>query len=321
MVKSPTELSALDANLEKHQTLHRLAFEVEVQRCMAKYHDSLVGGAENSVYETLVQMCEQELNNLVDRYHSSMDAYLALHVDTARLHLYTLAMLRMKSGLGETEHANARGQIIRYQKLGMLTAHRVIDIYCDSLQSPDTRLIDVYRALPKQFFIGILHATFFLLRYFVLNPACEGEVKAESRNKVLMIHAKLKASTSHQLAEPGRAAAVIEVLCRHGGEQASDTSEDIYDRGVASISWSALISAANLRGKRNLKTTWLQKINPASPDLRSDHQQSTTPEPVSQGNSNLEFVEQDYPIPDDIWDQSFLQMLDFSAYDLDNSAT
>ncbi|ETI24443.1 hypothetical protein G647_03812 [Cladophialophora carrionii CBS 160.54] len=203
MVKSPTELSALDANLEKHQIPHRLAFEVEVQRCMAKYHDSLVGGAENSVYETPVQMCEQELNSLVDRYHSSMDAYLALHLDTTLLHLYTLAILRTKSGLRKIGRSNPRGHIIRYQKLGMLAAHRVIDIYCDSLRSPDTCLIDVYRALPKQFFVGVLHATFFLLRYFVLNPACEGEVKAESRNKVLMVHAKLKASTIHQLAEPG----------------------------------------------------------------------------------------------------------------------
>jgi hypothetical protein len=266
-------------------------------------------------------MCEQELTSVNDRYRGTADAYFALHLDTTRLHLYTLALLNMKSRLGRTVHPDTKGHVTGYQQLGMLAAHRLIDIYCDGISSSDTRLIDVYRALPKQVFVGVLLATFFLLRYFVLNPACQGEQKAESRNKVLMVHAKLKEFTSHRFAEPGRAAAVIEVLCRHGEAQISDTSEEIDDRGVASISWSALIAASNIRGKVNLKTTWLQKINPSSPDLRSDQQQSTTPEAASQGHSNLESFEQDYPIPENIWDQSFLQMLDFSAYDLDSSAT
>ncbi|EXJ60703.1 hypothetical protein A1O7_04856 [Cladophialophora yegresii CBS 114405] len=257
MVRSPTELCALDENLEKHEIPQRLAFEVEVQRCMAKYHDSLVGEAEYRVYETLVQMCEQELNSVADRYRSSMDAYLTLHLQTTQLHLYTLAILRMKSGLGKTGQPDTRDHVSRYQKLGMLAAHRVIDTYCDNIRFPDTRLIDVHRALPNQTLVSVLHATFFLLRYFVLNLACEGDIKAESTSKVLMVHAKLKEHTSHQFAEPGRAAAVIEVLWRHGEEQVSDTSEDIDDRGDASLSWSALIAAANLRRKRNLKAVWL----------------------------------------------------------------
>ena len=266
-------------------------------------------------------MCEQELDGLVERYRSSTDTLFALHFHTTQLHLYALALLGEKHQPRQTEYLEAGSQAIRYQKLGMAAAHRLIDIYCDEIRSPDSRLINVYRALPKRYFVGLLLAAFVLLRYVVLNPACEAEQKTASRNKVLMVHAKLQEFTSNQFAEPGRAAAVIEVLCRHGEARSSDDTEYIDDRGVASISWSALIAAANLRGKRSLKTVWLEKIKPTSPNLLADQQQSTPAEVGSGENASLEAFAEEDPIPDDIWDQSFLQMLDFSAYDLDGNVT
>ncbi len=321
LVKSAAELSALDAPLRNNQVPPRLAFQAEVQRCIARYHDLLLGKAEAHVRETLVQMCEQELDSLVERYRGAVDGLSALYFHTTQLHLYALASLGHTKSSRETEYLGEQNQATRYQKLGTTAAHRFIDIYCNEVRSPDNRLIDVYRALPKQYFIGLLLATFMLLRYVVLNPACEAEQKTASRNKVLMVHAKLQEFTSHQFAEPGRAAAVIEVLCRHGEARSSDANEDIDDRGVASISWSALIAAANLRGKRSLKTIWLEKINPASQDLRADQRQSTPIDVASGVNTETEPTENEYPIPDNIWDQSFLQMLDFSAYDLDETST
>ncbi|KAJ9617231.1 hypothetical protein H2200_000952 [Cladophialophora chaetospira] len=299
---------------------HCLTFEAEVQRCIARYHDSLTGEAEGSMRETFVQLCEQELNGVIDRYRNSMDSRYTFYFHTTQLHLYTLAVIREKRQTEDTGYLEL-GRVTRYQKLGMLAAHRLIDIYCDDIKLPDARLIDVYRALPKPYFIGVLLATFYLLRYFVLNSTCDAEQKADCRDRVLKVHAKLREFASHRFAEPGRAAAVIEVLCRHGQMQESDANSSIDDRGVASISWSALIAASNLRGMRNLKSFWLEKINPSSPDLQSGHQQSTLPD-VLGGSHPIEPFEHGFPLfPESSWDQSFLQMLDFSAYDIDGTPT
>ncbi|KIW92660.1 uncharacterized protein Z519_06507 [Cladophialophora bantiana CBS 173.52] len=324
LVKSALDLSTIDSILRKQQVPQRLAVDTHIQQCMAKYHDSLVGEVGVSVRETLVQMCEQDLNTLTDRFINYIDNYAAFNFHVAKLHLYTLALVREKQQSKQYDHLELGNHSMRCQQLGMAAAHRVIDIYCDDLEgagakrSSDSRLIDPHRALPKQFFVGVLLAAFFLLRYFVLDPASDAEQIATSRNKVLMLHAKLRQFASHQLAEPGRAATVIEVLCRHGDAQRLDPSEDIEDRGVASIVWNALISAADIRGKRNLRTEWLEKINPSSPALRSDNQSFRSPDLNIQENPDLGSVDLEYPLPDSIWDQSFLQMLDFTAYDFND---
>src|ERR1700761_1567665 len=216
MVRGPAELSALNTILQRHRVPSRLAFEVEAQRCIVKYHDSLIGEAETCVRETLVQLCEQEMNNLVNQYRSSMDNFTALSYHTTQLHLYALALLKEKQHLDNEGNLAAGCPSATYKQLGMIAAQRLIDIYCNEIGSSDPRLIETYRALPKKFFIGVLLAAFFLLRYFVLNPACQGERKNACRNYVLMVYSKLREFTSHQFAEPGRAATVIEVLCRHG---------------------------------------------------------------------------------------------------------
>ncbi|EXJ69918.1 uncharacterized protein A1O5_06991 [Cladophialophora psammophila CBS 110553] len=323
-VKSALDLSTINSILRKQQVPPRLAIDAHIQQCMAKYHDSLVGEVGVSVRETLVQMCEQDLNALTDRFNNYIDNHAAFNFHVAKLHLYTLALVREKQQSKQYDHLELGNHSVRCQQLGMAAAHRVIDIYCNDLEgagakrAPDSRLIGPHRALPKQFFVGVLLATFFLLRYFVLNPASDAEQIATSRNKVLMVHAKLRQFTSHQLAEPGRAATVIEVLSRHGDAQRADPSEDIEDRGVASIVWNALISAADIRGRRNLRTEWLEKINPSSPALRTDNRSSRSPDLNVQENPDLGFVDLEYPLPDSVWDQSFLQMLDFTAYDFND---
>ena len=315
MIKSPSELGVLDKFLRDYQMPNRLAFEVEMQRCVLRYHDPLTGDAEADVRETIVQMCEQDLNSVARQYRSSMDNYFALILYTAQLHLYVLALLKQKQRPGHNIIPLHSVQTNRYQQLGMRAAYTLIDTFCEIGNASDNCLIDACRALPKQFFIGLLLATFFLLRYYVLSPMCEDDQRTSSRNKVLKVHAKLKDFSSHQFTEPGRAAAVIEVLCRHGAIEGLDTGEDIDDRGVASISWSALVAAANLRGKRSLRTVWLENINPSSPGLHSDWQHSTSHGHDREHTSSLESFDFDYPLPDNIWEQSFLQMLDLSAYE------
>jgi hypothetical protein len=315
MVKSPVELGTMDAILHTHQVPPKLAFEAEVQKCLAKYHDLLVGKAEVSVREILVQSCEQQLNSVADQYRGSWDALFALYFHTAQLHLYILALLGEKQQHADMRHFES-GRSIQYQELGMAVAHRLIDIYCDDIKLSDPRLVDPYRALPKHFFIGVLLASFYLFKYFLLDPACSAEQKAVCRSKVLKLHTTLRDFTSHEFSEPGRAAAVIEALCRHGQTQASNSGTGIDaiidDRGVASISWSALVAAANLRGRRTLKTVWLENINPSSRDLRSGPQQSTMPDTL-EGTSSLELFGYEFPLPtENTWDQ---QMLDFSVYD------
>ena len=50
-----------------------------------------------------------------------------------------------------------------------------------------------------------------------------------------MVHAKLGEFASHTFAEHGRAATVIEVLCRHSESRFSGSSEEFDDRGAASL--------------------------------------------------------------------------------------
>lgn len=318
MIKSALELSALDTILDNYEIPPALAFEVELQRCIAKYHDSLSGDAESSVRDTLVELGEQELDDLVSKYRTSVTALLTLDFHTAQLHLYTLALIKEKQLPSLNNRRAGGGQVAKYRQLGMTAASRLIDIYCEELRSPDSRLTNFYRALPKSYSRSALDASFFLLRYFVLNPACPSDQKTAARSKVLMVYAKLQEISTHQFAEAGRAAAVIEVLCRHGEAGTSNPPEDIDDRGVASVTWSTLIAAANLRGKRNLRSKWLEKINPSSPALVSDQPTSSSVDAQFPDQPPADF---DYPLPDNIWDQSFLQMLDFNAYDIEEAST
>jgi hypothetical protein len=296
----------------------KMALEADIQRCIAKYHDPLVGDMESSVRDTIVQMCDRELDSIALRFQSSLDQHVTFVFLVAKLHLFTLALVQESQHLPDRRGFEPHSLCAKLQHLGMSAAHRIIDAFCERLERSafyDASLIDPHRALPKVYFRGVLTSTFFLLKYFVLNKACQDEEKAAARNKVLLVHAKLRDVSPHPLAELGRAAAVIEVLCRHADPETVEIGAEVEDRAAASITWSALISAADIRGRRNVRAGLLERINPTSPTARSHDPPQTGHE--MPGQTGVDPADESPPFPDDIWDQSFVEMLDFSAYDFD----
>ena len=67
MVKSASELGQLNVTLQNNDFPSRLTFEVGLLQSSAKYHDLLMEETEGHTRETLVQMYEQELNDMVRR--------------------------------------------------------------------------------------------------------------------------------------------------------------------------------------------------------------------------------------------------------------
>lgn len=281
---------------------------------------------DNSVRETLVHICDQELDRVALQYSPSIDSEATFSFLVAKVFLYILALVKEKQPHYKKPQSDPQGQSGKYQLLGMAASHRIIDIYCNDLGaiastgSQSHYVIDSHRVLPKQYFRGLICATFFLLKYFILSSSCTPEHKASSRNKVQMVHAKLRNSAAHQFAEPGRAATVIETLCRHDDASTSEISGDIEDRGVFSLAWSALISASEIRGQPSIRMDFFEKINPASPVLQSGYARNTRPGPKSGPKDGFETSDEDYSLPDSIWDIPFMEMLDFNADGLDDIA-
>lgn len=313
------ELSTVDMILERSFVPTKLAIEAEIQRCVAKYHDAMLGEMDGSVRETLVQMCDREMDNIPLRLSCSLDTYLTFSFVVGKLHIYTLALIKEGASSADKRRFDPHSRGATFQTLGMTAANRIIESYCNSLDTPigqnDEALINRYLALPKMFFRGVLFATFFLLKYFALNNSCPNEDKLTARNKVLMVHAKLRATAPHQFSESGRAAAVIEVLCRHADSDNSDLGIEVDDRASASVAWGALILASKIRGKTAWTESMLQHINPTSPP-QADGSQA----PYTDFNPNSDPPEPGLPdetmsLPEDMWDQSFLDLLDFRAYD------
>lgn len=315
------ELSTVDTILERSFVPTKLSIETEIQRCVAKYHDAMLGEMDGPVRETLVQMCEREMDNIPLRLSCSLDSYMTFSFVVGKLHVYTLALVREGASSANKRRFDPHTRGATFQSLGMAAANRVIELYCNGLETPpgqnDKHLIDRYLALPKSFFRGVLFATFFLLKYFALNGSCPDEDKLSARNKVLMVHAKLRSTAPHQFSESGRAATVIEVLCHHADSGNTNIGIEVEDRASASVAWGALILASKIRGNRSWSTNILHNINPTSPPEEAEsrapyndfdsHPDPTAPAPAP-GDENMS-------LPEDIWDQSFLDLLDFKAYD------
>jgi hypothetical protein len=313
------ELSTVDMILERSFVPTKLAIEAEVQRCVAKYHDAMLGEMDGSVRETLVQMCDREMDNIPLRLSCSLDSYLTFSFVVGKLHVYTLALVKEGASSANKRRFDPHSRGATFQTLGMTAANRIIELYCKSLDSPagqnDKNLIDRYLALPKTFFRGVLFATFFLLKYFALNSSCPDQDKLSARNKVLMVHAKLRATAPHQFSESGRAATVIEVLCRHADNGNSDLGIEVEDRASASVAWGALILASKIRGRRSWTAQMLEHINPTSPSHAENSQAPDTDFNPSSGLPDSGAPDENMSLPEDIWDQSFLDLLDFRAYD------
>ncbi|KEF63448.1 uncharacterized protein A1O9_01426 [Exophiala aquamarina CBS 119918] len=305
--------------LERSFVPTKLAIEAEIQRCVAKYHDAMLGEMDGSVRETLVQMCDREMDNIPLRLSCSLDTHLTFSFVVGKLHVYTLALVKEGASSTNKRRFDPHSRGATFQTLGMTAANRIIELYCNTLDVPighnDEALINRYLALPKMFFRGVLFATFFLLKYFALNNSCPNEDKLSARNKVLMVHAKLRATAPHQFSESGRAAAVIEVLCRHADSGNSDLGIEVDDRASASVAWGALILASKIRGKTAWTANIRQHIDPTSPP-----QLDASQAPYTDSTPNSDLPEpgphdETMSLPEDIWDQSFLDLLDFRAYE------
>ncbi|MBV36599.1 MAG: hypothetical protein CMP47_14275 [Rickettsiales bacterium] len=321
-LRSPNDLHTIESMIRLDNMPNKLVIEAEIQRCLAKHHDIIVGEINNLIRDNIVQMCDQELDSITTRLQCSFDSHLSFSFWMAKLHLYTLALVKETQPLKDRRQFEPDSLCAKLQQMAMTTAYRIIDMYCNEIVSAsddpsDEELVNGHIALPKSYFFGVMVATFFLLKYFVLNKTCPAECKVQSRRKVQMVHTKLQEYSSHQFTEPGRAASVIEILCR-GNPESVEMGSEIEVGGGASIALDALIAAANIRGKRNLKSRLLQKLNPIPAPSASRDPQPTKDDLNRQEppDSIYELLEETASLPEDVWGQSFMEMLDFHTSDL-----
>lgn len=321
VLRGAHELSLIDRILESASFPPRLAIEARIQRCLAKYNDAMLGDMEGSVRETLVQMCDRELEHIPLSLSGNLDSHLAFSFFVAKLHVYTLALLKEVRGAKNKRRFDPYSRGATFRGLGMTAANRVVDIYCNSLDAsatkPESHLINSFLAMPKAYFRGVLLATFFLLKYFALNTGCIEEDRSNARNKISMVYAKLKEIAPHPFSEHGRAATVIELLCRHGDTTSTDPWIDVEDHAGASVTWSALILSGKIGG-RGWKRAILEKTMPISPPLGDEISEAAqgsdfTPDSEMLGSA---LSHESGSLSEDIWDQPFLDLLDFNPDEL-----
>lgn len=320
ILRGAQELSLIDKILESASFPARLAIEARIQRCLTKYNDVMLGDMEGSARETLVQLWDRELEHIPLSLSGNLDSHLAFSFFVAKLHIYTLALLKEVRGARNKRRFDPCSRGATFRTLGMTAANRVIEIYCNSLDAsatkPEPHLINSFLAMPKAFFRGVLLATFFLLKYFALSTGCIEEERSSARNKISMVYAKLREIAPHPFSEHGRAATVIELLCRHGGTAGTDPWIDVEDHAGASIAWSAVILSGKV-GARGWRRAILEKTMPISPphgDESTEAQGSEfTPDSEMLGSA---LSHESESLSEDIWDQPFLDLLDFNPDEL-----
>ena len=305
LVTGTSELDATERFVREHPIPREFAYQVMIQRVVAKFMNVLM---EDPINYSLVQLVDGELDNLKTSFPTEWTPRAEFNVLSAKMHLYGMAVLRMHSD-------PSRRDVIL--KLGFSSSLRIIylaeaGLGFNSEQYPDLQPPSLYSILPKNYFRGLVFASVFLIRYFALNTRASTEEQELARNHIAIVHTILQSGAVGNLPECQRAAFLLEVLGKQQPSDVDNSKLSIESRMGPSLIFDAITTSHVLLGRdlvappippepmeipQGNDGTFPNITNPGDFDFGA----ATT-----NGFDTLDFT----ALPDDLWGDNIWNMLD-----------
>lgn len=248
------ELETIETFVRGHPIPSEFAHQVMVHATLARFTKIVTDSSEEVISRSLIRLFDTELDSLKTRFPTPWNARVEMAVLTARMHLYSMTIIRIY------KDQTTREVLMRS---AYATALRIIHL-CDqqggiALHPPEFKHLASHaaeRAVPKVYHRALFLATIFLLRFFALNVHAAPDEQEVARNHVAMAQRYLKAGSRSKRDESERAAFLLQVLSRQSPVDVDNTTLRIDDRMAASLVYDAITTGHKLR---NLPTDVLHE--------------------------------------------------------------
>lgn len=291
-INGPSDLEAIEQFVRRNPIQPEFSYQIMTQHTLAKFTSILQENSKEAINCSLVKVVETELDGLKSRFLTEWTAKTEVTLLVAKLHLYTMVVVRMQPDLASREVL---------LKLGLSVSLRIVylndqGLAYGSTNYPDMPTAELQRTLPKNHFRGLALATVFLLRYFALNNQASPEERELARNHVAIAHTYFKAASTAPQDDRDRVARLFETLSRQQPFDIDNAKLRIDNR----MGWSLMDDTIEI-GK----------------EIREKSEQSTRVEmPIiertSVNDQTLDFDSSmmsgfdplDFSLPEDIWGDS-----------------
>jgi hypothetical protein len=242
-INSTTDLATIEQFVRTYPIPPEFAYQIMVQHTLAKFTTIVLENSQEVVSHSLVKLIDTELDGLKARFQTPWTSRVEMAVLVAKIHLYTMTIIRIQLDLTSREIL---------MKNGFSVALRIVYLSDQGLGYRPQEYSDLtpevlQRAIPKNYFRALVLATVFLLRFFVLNINATPEEQEIARNHVAMAQRYLKAGSMSSQDEKARGAFLLEMLSRQQPIDVDHTKLRIDDRMGASLVYDAITTGHELR--------------------------------------------------------------------------
>jgi len=242
-INSTTDLATIEQFIRTYPIPPEFAYQIMVQHTLAKFTTVVLENSQEVVSHSLVKLIDTELDGLKVRFPTPWTPRVEMAVLVAKIHLYTMTIIRIQLDLTSREIL---------MKNGFSVALRIVYLSDQGLGYRPQEYSDLppevlQRAIPKNYFRTLVLATVFLLRFFVLNIHATPEEQEIARNHVAMAQRYLKAGALGNQDERARGAFLLEMLSRQQPVDVDHTRLRIDDRMGASLVFDAITTGHELR--------------------------------------------------------------------------
>lgn len=225
-INETIELATIENFVRTYSIPQEFAYQVMVHHTLAKFTTIVLENSQEIVSQSLVKLIDIELDGLKLKFPAPWSPRIEMAVLVAKLHLYTMTIIRMQMDLTSRE-------II--MKSGYSVALRIVYLSEQGLFHRSNEISDqasgyLPSTCPKNYFRALVLATVFLLRFFALNINASPGEQETAKNHVAIVQRFFKASTKDPTDEKSRAAVLFEVLSRQEPVNIDNTKLKVDDR-------------------------------------------------------------------------------------------
>lgn len=310
-INETTELATIENFVRTYPIPQEFAYQVMVHHTLAKFTTIVLENSQEVVSQSLVKLIDTELDTLKSKFPAPWSPRIEMAVLVAKLHLYTMTIIRMQLDLTSREIL---------MKSGYSVALRIVylsdqGLFHRSDDYPDLSPEALQSSCPKNYFRALVLATVFLLRFFALNRNASPDEQEIAKNHIAIAQRFFKAGAVDPSDEKARAALLLEVLSRQEPMDIDNTKLKVDDRMGASLLFDAITRGHELR---HIKAEVEEKTVPQETEVQSQPLPTEMPPPTQMPDfSNYDEMTQidmtavdefniplDFALPQDLWGDS-----------------
>ncbi|KAF2637852.1 hypothetical protein P280DRAFT_492219 [Massarina eburnea CBS 473.64] len=270
-VNGTTELATIESFVRNYPIPSEFAYHIMVHHTLARFTKVVLENSQEVVSHSLVKLIDTELDALKTRYPTPWTPRAEMSVLIAKIHLYTMTIIRIQLDLTTREVLMKNGFSIAL-RIVYLIDQGGIAYRPTEYQHLTPGFLQ--RAIPKNYFRALVLATIFLVRFFALNINALPEEQEIARNHVAMAQRYLKSGSVSKGDEKERAAFLLERLSQQRPVDVDHTKLRIDDRMGASLVYDAITMGHELRN--------------VSVEVEEESTEDHIPEPSTNANANAD---------------------------------